>query len=94
MNADYKQLLKRKIQMIVNYRTWTTFRVLAGLAFLALEVPKGSGEFELAYDVKRVGVLHVTFYGVLDGKPFGGEYFGTKPQMAEIQGWTLSDYEK
>ncbi|HTQ51360.1 MAG TPA: M56 family metallopeptidase, partial [Candidatus Acidoferrales bacterium] len=55
---------------------------------------KGSGEFELTYDVKHIGVLHLTFYGIPDGKPFGGVYFGTAQQMAKIKDWTLSDYEK
>jgi beta-lactamase regulating signal transducer with metallopeptidase domain len=59
-----------------------------------MEVKKGSGEFELAYDVKHAGSLHVTFYSIPEGRPFGGQYFGTKPQMAEIQDWTLSDYVK
>jgi beta-lactamase regulating signal transducer with metallopeptidase domain len=60
----------------------------------SMEVTKGSGEFELAYDVKHLGALHVTFYGIPDGKAFGGEYFGTQPQMTKIQDWSLSDYEK
>lgn len=57
------------------------------------EIKKGSGEFELSYDVKHTGALHLSFYGIPDGKPFAGVYFGTKPQMAKIQHWMLSDYE-
>jgi bla regulator protein BlaR1 len=57
------------------------------------EIKKGSGEFELSYDVKHTGALHISFYGISDGRPFATVYFGTKPQMAKIQHWMLSDYE-
>ena len=59
-----------------------------------MKLERGTGGFELAYEVKHTGVLHLTYYGLADGKPFGGIYFGTKPQMDGIKDWTLSDYEK
>ena len=59
-----------------------------------MKVERGTGAFELAYEVKHTGVLNLTLYGFADGKPFGGVYFGTKPQMDGIKDWTLSDYEK
>jgi hypothetical protein len=59
-----------------------------------MKVERGFGEFELAAEVKHVGALHLTFYGGVDGKPFGGVYFGSKPQMTAIEGWTFSDYEQ
>jgi beta-lactamase regulating signal transducer with metallopeptidase domain len=58
------------------------------------EVKKGSGAFELSYDVQHTGALHVTFYGIPDGKSFGGQYFGTEPQMTEIQDRPIFDYAK
>ena len=59
-----------------------------------MKLARGPGAFELAYEVKHTGVLHLTYYGLADGKPFGGIYFGTKPQMDGIKDWTLSDYEQ
>ena len=59
-----------------------------------MKLERGTGAFELAYEVKHTGVLHLTYYGLAEGKPFGGVYFGTKPQMDGIKDWTLSDYEK
>lgn len=59
-----------------------------------MEVQQGSGTFELVYEVKRAGTLHLTFYGVADGRPFGGVYFGTTAQMNSVASMTLSDYGK
>jgi hypothetical protein len=59
-----------------------------------IKVEKGTGEFELTYEVKRVGALHLTFYGIADGKPFGGVYFGTKLQMTKTGDGVFSGYEK
>ena len=59
-----------------------------------MKLERGTGSFELAYEVKHTGVLHLTYYGLADGRPFGGVYFGTKPQMDGIKDWTLSDYEQ
>ncbi len=58
-----------------------------------MEIKKGTGAFELVYEIKHTGALHLTFYSIPDGKPFGGVYFGTWSQMEKIKGWTLSDYE-
>jgi hypothetical protein len=59
-----------------------------------MKLERGTGAFELAYEVKHTGALHLTFYGGADGKPFGGVYFGSKPQMTAIEGRTFSDYEQ
>ncbi|HET7536875.1 MAG TPA: hypothetical protein VFJ90_10500 [Candidatus Didemnitutus sp.] len=56
------------------------------------KIMTGEGRFELAYDVKYPGVLHVSFYRASDGQAFGGVYFGTAAQMAEIKDWKLADY--
>ena len=52
-------------------------------------VTKGQGEFELSETLDCDGYLHVTFYAVAEGKPFGGSYFGTAKQMKEIEHWDL-----
>ena len=59
-----------------------------------MKLERGTGSFELAYEVRHTGVLHLTYYGLADGKPFGGVYFGTRPQMDGIKDWTLYDYEQ
>jgi hypothetical protein len=59
-----------------------------------MELKQGSGDFELSCEVKYTGVLHLSFYSLTEGTPFGGVYFGTAQQTAEIKDWTLSDYEK
>jgi len=58
-----------------------------------IAVTRGSGEFALICDVRHAGALHVSFYGIPDGRPFGGVYFGPGPQMAKIKDWKLSDYQ-
>ena len=40
-------------------------------------VSAGSGTFELAYEIKQPGSLHVTFYPSGSGSSFGGVYFAT-----------------
>ncbi|MGO8747133.1 MAG: PEGA domain-containing protein [Thermoguttaceae bacterium] len=52
-------------------------------------VTKGQGEFELSSTLDCDGYLHVTFYSVPQGQPFGGLYFGTAKQMKEIEHWDL-----
>ena len=52
-------------------------------------ISKGQGEFELSTTLEYGGYLHITFYSVADGKPFGGLYFGTAKQMEEIKHWDL-----
>jgi hypothetical protein len=36
----------------------------------------GSGTFELAYEIKQPGALHISFYPSSSGSSFGGVYFG------------------
>ncbi len=55
-------------------------------------ISKGQGTFELSTTLEYEGYLHVTFYSVPDGKPFGGSYFGTAKQMEEIQLWDLKSW--
>lgn len=38
-------------------------------------VDSGTGTFELAYEIKQPGSLHVTFYPATSGSSFGGVYF-------------------
>ena len=57
-------------------------------------VKQGTGEFALAIEIKHTVALHLTFYRIPDGKPFGGVYFGTALQMDGIKDWTLADYEQ
>lgn len=58
------------------------------------KIAEGSGTFELVYEIAHAGALHLTFYSIPEGKPFGGVYFGTASQMKTIESMTLSDYEK
>lgn len=53
------------------------------------DISADQGEFELSITLKYDGYLHVTFYSVPDGKPFGGMYFGTAKQMEKIKDWDL-----
>lgn len=57
-----------------------------------IDISAGQGEFELSTTLEYDGYLHVTFYSVTDGKPFGGLYFGTAKQMEEIQNWDLRSW--
>ncbi|HUR56127.1 MAG TPA: hypothetical protein VM029_00350 [Opitutaceae bacterium] len=44
------------------------------------EISAGSGTFELAYEIRQPGALHVTFYGTgSSGASFGGIYFKPPP---------------
>jgi hypothetical protein len=52
-------------------------------------IAKGLGEFELSKTLDCDGYLHVTFYSISTGKPFGGLYFGTAKQMEEIKHWDV-----
>jgi hypothetical protein len=54
-----------------------------------LQVGQGSGEFVLSATIKEAGRLHLTFYDIYSGNPFGGFYFGTDPQMRDITGWNV-----
>jgi hypothetical protein len=55
-------------------------------------IAKGQGEFELSETLANDGYLHVTFYSVPEGKPFGGFYFGTAKQMEEIKHWDVRSW--
>jgi hypothetical protein len=57
-----------------------------------LDVTKGDGNFELSETMEGDGYLHVTFYSVPEGKPFGGMYFGTAQQMKEIEHWDVKSW--
>lgn len=57
-----------------------------------INITKGQGEFELFETLTCVGYLHVTFYSVPEGKPFGGSYFGTAKQMKEIERWDVRSW--
>jgi hypothetical protein len=55
------------------------------------EISKGSGEFELVYEVTQVGCMRVALNDVTPGPSFGTVYFGTPEQLArvkrEVRGW-------
>ena len=55
-------------------------------------VNKGRTEFTLKTTIRDKGVLHVTFYDVKTGKPFGGTYFGTTTQMKSIEKMDVNYY--
>ena len=54
-----------------------------------IDISAGQGEFELSTTLEYDGYLHVTFYSIAKGKPFGGLYFGTAKQMEEIKHWDV-----
>ncbi len=58
-----------------------------------MHVAKGSGDFELYETLDCDGYLHVTFYSIAKGEPFGGLYFGTAKQMETIKDWNLNHYK-
>jgi hypothetical protein len=55
-------------------------------------INKGEGEFDLSITLPYDGYLHVTFYSITAGKPFGGVYFGTAKQMEDIMHWNPEDW--
>jgi PEGA domain/HEAT repeats len=57
-----------------------------------LGINKGEGQFELSETLDCDGYLHVTFYSVPGGKPFGGLYFGTAKQMKDIEHWDVRSW--
>jgi hypothetical protein len=57
-----------------------------------ISVTKGQGQFELFETMDCDGYLHVTFYSIPGGKPFGGMYFGTAQQMKEIEQWDVKSW--
>jgi hypothetical protein len=56
-----------------------------------IQVQRGLRDFELKATIKHRGVLHLTLYGE-SGQPFGGVYFGTAPQMKQIETWSVDYY--
>lgn len=57
-----------------------------------ISVSAGQGDFELCTTLEYDGYLHVTFYSVPEGKPFGGLYFGTVKQMKDIKNWDIQNW--
>jgi hypothetical protein len=57
------------------------------------EIRTGSGVFELSYEVKHAGALHLAFSSISEGKSFGTVYFGTPPQMARVANMSIVDFE-
>lgn len=51
-----------------------------------MTVAAGTGTFELAYEVKQPGALHVTFYPAAGGSSFGGVYFAAPGAAASAGG--------
>ena len=47
-------------------------------------IESGTGEYEMTISIPREGWLHLGFYNLEIGKPFGQLYFGTKEQMDKI----------
>ena len=56
------------------------------------DISKGQGAFELHQTLDCDGYLHLTFYSISTGKPFGGLYFGTAKQMEEIKHWDVRSW--
>jgi hypothetical protein len=55
------------------------------------EIAKGSGEFELVYEVSQIGCMRVALNNLDRGASFGTIFFGTPQQLArvdrEVRGW-------
>jgi hypothetical protein len=54
-----------------------------------IQIERGCGPFELRRQLPVNGYAHVSFYPAKGGSAFGGVYFGTPEQMAEISDWDL-----
>jgi hypothetical protein len=56
-----------------------------------MEISKGSGVFELVYEVSQIGCMRVALNNLDRGASFGTVYFGTPEQLAsvkrEVRGW-------
>lgn len=50
-------------------------------------VARGLGAFELQHRIPAPGYLHVTFYDVPSGEPFGGRYFGSGESLLVAKNW-------
>jgi hypothetical protein len=55
------------------------------------EISKGSGEFELVYEVTQIGCMRVALNNLDRGASFGTIFFGTPEQLVrvkrEVHGW-------
>ncbi len=58
-----------------------------------LPAAAGWHEFELSILIMRRGILHLTFHGQEEGRPFGGVYFGTVEQMARADHGLVAHYD-
>lgn len=64
----------------------------AGLAETAsLAVQHGTGEFEFEFTIAGQGHLHLTYYDVKTGRPFGGVYFGQREGVLKQKSWRYDD---
>ena len=61
------------------------------LAGSGQEISRGSGEFELVYEVTQIGCMRVALNNLDRGPSFGTVFFGTPEQLArvkrEVYGW-------
>ena len=48
------------------------------------QITRGSGTFELAYDVRHIGCLNASLSDAGTGKAFARIYFGTPEQLARV----------
>jgi hypothetical protein len=48
-------------------------------------VQNGTGDFELTFEVRKVGCLHLTFSSLPERKSVGTVYFGTPAQLARVR---------
>lgn len=53
-------------------------------------VARGSGAFVLQHRMPAPGHLHVTFYDVQSGAPFGGKYFGRGAGLLVAKDWSYA----
>jgi hypothetical protein len=55
------------------------------------EISRGSGEFELVYEVTQIGCMRVALNNLDRGASFGTIFFGTPEQLArvkrDVRGW-------
>ena len=49
------------------------------------KVEQGTGDFELTFQIKHVGCLHITFSSLPERKSFGTVYFGTPEQLERVR---------
>lgn len=56
----------------------------------SVTVARGSGTFELQHRIPAPGYLHVTFYDLSSGGPFGGQYFGHGQSLLVAKDWSYA----